>query len=163
MNRYIESESSQHVMKLVQMGGDVKVVSGKLFYVEFQVSEQLEVAYVYHLNKHNKFFLERTKPYPIPVREFDSADAICDIIKIDVEQFKNAANSHHLEKFIDINSEFHNMILTFEDLFLYYNVDHATFERIQQDIDDIHKRINDAKESASRVYFGKEPDYLEDK
>ncbi|MBN2877991.1 MAG: hypothetical protein JXL85_10125 [Bacilli bacterium] len=162
MNKYIESEANQHVMKLIQMGADVKVVSGKLVYVQFDINEFVQVAYVYHLNKHNKFFLERTKPYPIPVREFDNADAICDIIKIDVEQFKNAAQSHNIREFIGINTEFHKMILTFEDLFLYYNVDHATVERIQKDIDDIHNRIKDAKESASRVYFGKEPDYLDD-
>jgi hypothetical protein len=162
MNKYIESEASQHVMKLIQMGAEVKIISGQMIYVAFEINDEVEVSYLYHLNKHNKFFLERMKPYPIPVREFDSADAICEIIRIDVDQFKNAVKSHNIQEFIKINTRFHNMILTFEDLFLYYNVKEDTINGIQKNIDEIKNIIHDAMESTDRVYFGKDPDYLDD-
>ncbi len=133
-----------------------------MIYVSFQITEDLKVSYVYHLNKKNKFFLERIKPYPIPVREFPNADAICDIIKIDVEQFKTASKSHNINAFIDINMDFHDTTLMFEDLFLYYNVDSATFSKIKGNLDEIHAIIKSAKEAATRLYFKKEPDNLEE-
>ena len=161
MNKYVESEANQHVMKLIQMGADVKIVSGQMVYVTFDLSEDIKVAYVYNLNRKNKFFLERIKPYPMPVREFDTPDAICEIIKIDVEQFKTASKSHNIRQFIDINMEFHNMLLTFEDLFLYYNVKSETFKDIKGHLDAIHNTILNAKESVDRVYFKKDPDNLD--
>lgn len=160
MNKYVESEANQHVMKLIQMGANVKIVSGQMIYVAFEISDDLKVSYVYHLNKKNRFFLERTRPYPIPVREFDTADAICDIIKIDVEQFKKASKSHKIKDFIDINSDFHATTLMFEDLFLYYNVDSDTVDCIKRNLESIHELIKGAKESANRVYFKKDPDNL---
>ncbi len=161
MNKYVESEANQHVMKLIQMGADVKIVSGQMVYVTFDISKDIQLAYVYNLNRKNKFFLERIKPYPMPVKAFNTPDAICEIIKIDVEQFKNAMKSHHICKFIDLNLEFHKMLLTFEDLFLYYNVKAETFEEIKDHLDAIRKTIYDAKESIDRVYFKKNPDNLE--
>jgi len=161
MNKYIQSEASQHVMKLVQMGAEVNIVSGKMVYVGFEVAKDLKVSYLYHLNKKNKFFLERIRPYPVPVREFDSPDAICDIIKIDVEQFKIAHHSHNIKSFVDINIDFHDTTLKFEDLFLYYNVEEDTFTKIKDHLNEIHNLIRDAKRSASRVFFEKEPENLE--
>lgn len=160
MNKYIKSEADQHVMKLIQMGADVKIVSGQMIYVSFEITKDIKVSYVYHLNKKNKFFLERIKPYPIPVREFESADAICDIIQIDVDQFRDAARSHNINDFIEINTTFHNTTLIFEDLFLYYNVDAATFSKIKENLCNIHTIIKQAKESSKRIYFKKDPDNL---
>ena len=161
MNKYVESEANQHVMKLIQMGADVKIVPGKMVYVTFDIEQNIQLAYVYNLNRKNKFFLERIKPYPMPVREFNTPDAICEIIKIDVEQFRNAIKSHQIRKFIDINLEFHKLLLTFEDLFLYYNIKTETFAEIKGHLDAIHKTIHSAKESDDRVYFKKEPDNLD--
>ncbi len=161
MNKYVESEANQHVMKLIQMGADVKIVSGQMVYVTFDISKDIQLAYVYNLNRKNKFFLERIKPYPMPVKAFNTPDAICEIIKIDVEQFKNAIKSQHISKFIDLNIEFHNMLLTFEDLFLYYNVKADTFGGIKGHLEAIRRTIHEAKESVDRVYFKKNPDNLE--
>ncbi|HPJ23729.1 MAG TPA: hypothetical protein PK113_02345, partial [Bacillota bacterium] len=85
---------------------------------------------------------------------------ICNIIKIDIEQFKNAANSHNIYEFIQKSRDFHNIILMFEDLFLYYNVNPDIFKKLQDDIDDIYTTISDALKSSERVYFGKDPDNL---
>lgn len=160
LNRYVESETNQHVMKLIQMGADVKVVSGQLVYVAFDITNEVKVSYVYNINKKNRYFLERIKPYPIAVKEFNTAEDIINIIKIDVEQFKNAAKSHNIQDFIQTNYDFHNVILTFEDLFLYYNVDRETFTDIKQHINEIYQTINKAKIKSPRVYFGKNPDHL---
>ena len=160
MNKYVDSETNQHVMKLVQMGANVTVVSSQMVYVSFDITEDVKVSYVYNINKKNKYFLERIRPYPLPVRVFDSAEDICNIIKIDIEQFKNAANSHNIYEFIQKSRNFHNIILMFEDLFLYYNVNPDIFKKLQDDIDDIYTTISDALKSSERVYFGKDPDNL---
>ncbi len=160
MNKYVDSETNQHVMKLVQMGANVTVVSSQMVYVSFDITEDVKVSYVYNINKKNKYFLERIRPYPLPVRVFDSAEDICNIIKIDIEQFKNAANSHNIYEFIQKSRDFHNIILMFEDLFLYYNVNPDIFKKLQDDIDDIYTTISDALKSSERVYFGKDPDNL---
>nr|HPJ24259.1 hypothetical protein [Bacillota bacterium] len=81
MNKYVDSETNQHVMKLVQMGANVTVVSSQMVYVSFDITEDVKVSYVYNINKKNKYFLERIRPYPLPVRVFDSAEDICNIIK----------------------------------------------------------------------------------
>jgi hypothetical protein len=160
MNKYIESEANQHVMKLRQMGAEVTIVSGQMVYVSFDINDDIKVSYVYNINKKNRYFLERIKPYPIAVREFESADDICNIIKIDIEQFKIAIQSHNIKEFIQINYDFHKTILMFEDLFLYYNIKHDTISTIEEAIDKIHKAIIDAKETSSRVFFEKDPDNL---
>jgi len=160
MNKYVLSETNQHVMKLVQMGADVTVISSQMVYVSFDITEDVKVSYVYNINKKNKYYLERIKPYPIAVKEFETAEDICNIIKIDIEQFINAVNSHNIQDFIRINSDFHDMILTFEDLFLYYNVDASAFEDIKSHLEDIKLTVARAKEKSKRVYFGKEPDHL---
>jgi hypothetical protein len=149
-------------MKLIQMGANIKVVSSQMVYVSFDITDEIKVSYVYNINKKNKYFLERIKPYPISVKEFETADDICNIIKIDIEQFRNAAKSHNIYDFIKINYELHNIILSFEDLFLYYNIDSKTLKDIKSNIENIQHAISGAKASSERVYFGKEPDYLKD-
>jgi len=100
MNKYVQSETNQHVMKLIQMGADVTVVSGQMVYVSFDINDEIKVSYVYNINKKNRYFLERIRPYPISVKEFETAEDICNIIKIDVEQFRNAVKSHNIHDFI---------------------------------------------------------------
>jgi len=160
MNKYVLSETNQHVMKLIQMGADVTVVSSQMVYVSFDITEDVTVSYVYNINKKNKYFLERIRPYPLPVKTYDSAEDICNIIKIDIDQFKQAAHSHNIQEFIKTNKAFHDIILKFKDLFLYYNISPEVFVQLKKDIDDIQQTIDKATGTATRVYFGKEPDNL---
>lgn len=160
MNKYVASETNQHVMKLIQMGADVKVVSSQMVYVSFDITEEIKVSYVYNINKNNKYFLERIKPYPLPVRAYESAEDICEIIRIDIDQFKNAVKSHNVYEFIKSGRDFHKVIKMFEDLFLYYNVKPETLKRIESDISDVYETIKKAKEECERVYFKKEPESL---
>ncbi len=160
MNKYVTSETNQHVMKLIQMGASVTAVSSQMVYVTFDITPEIQVSYVYNINKKNKYFLERIKPYPLPVRAYDSADDLCKIIKIDVEQFKNAVKSHNVYEFIKASRNFHDVIMMFEDLFLYYNVKPEILSKIEHNIKDIFDTIKDAREKCPRVYFKKEPESL---
>lgn len=160
MNKYVRSETNQHTMKLIQMGADIKVISSQMVYVSFQITKNFTVSYVYNINKKNKYFIERIKPYPITVKEFNTAEDVINIIKIDVEQFRNAVKSHNIYDFITINRDFHNIILSFEDLFLYYNIEKENIDKLLSNIKEIKQIIENAKVADSRVYFKKEPEHL---
>ena len=88
MDKYLNSEANQHVMKLVLLGAQVQLVSGKMVYVKFVLENDFQLSYVYHINKNNKYFLERIKPYPLPIKEFATTDEVIDIIKLDYNHIK---------------------------------------------------------------------------
>lgn len=159
MRKYILSEASQHDMKLIQLGAKVEQVSSKMCYVKFEL-ENLELVYVYNINKKGKYFLERMKPYPLPIKEYNCESDVIDIIKIDLEQFKNASNSKNIDEFININSELNKTIKQFEDLFLYYNVPKFEADIILDKILEIQEQIKETKNTSDRLYFKKNPDNI---
>ncbi len=159
MRKYINSEASQHEMKLIQMGAEVEHINSKMCYVKFCFGD-IKVSYVYNMNKKNKYFLERTKPYPRPMRESDNENDIVKIIEVDIRQFKNASHSRNIEEFIEINKELNKTIKLFEDLFLYYNVPKIENVIIMKKIKEIQEEIFKTQEISERVFFDKEPEHL---
>ncbi len=159
MKKFIDSQASQHEMKLIQMGAKVEQINSKMCYIEFNIDD-IEVSYVYNINKNNKYFLERIKPYPLPIKDFEKEEDVVKLIYIDIEQFKNASKSKNIDEFIHINTELNKTIKQFEDLFLYYNVPHIETEIITEKINEIHDEIIKTKENSERVFFDKDPDNL---
>lgn len=159
MNKYIDSQASQHEMKLIQMGAKVEQINSKMCYVKFCI-ENFEVAYVYSISKKNKYFLERIKPYPLPIKDFDNEEDVVEVIQIDIRQFCNAVKSRNIEGFIKVNTALNKTIKEFEDLFLYYNVPQIETEIIMKKIDEIHEEIIKTRNGSERVFFEKDPDSL---
>jgi hypothetical protein len=157
--KYLNVEASQHEMRLIQMGATVEQVNSKMCYVKFMV-ESIPVEYVYSINKKNKYFLERIKPYPLPQRAFENEGDIVAIIEIDIKQFKNAVKSKNIDNFVRINKELNYTAKKFEDLFLYYNVPSFETEKIMKKIEEINEIIINTKKTSERVFFDKEPEYL---
>ncbi len=160
MNKYTVSEANQHKMKLVQMGADVHMVNGKMVYVNFKLNSDIEISYSYNINHHNKYFLERITPYPLSIKEFDCADDVVEVIKIDHLQYLNAIKSHNIDRFISVNKDLHKTIKSFEDLYLYYNIPCEYIIKIQEHIGEINAIVTEVKEHADRVFFDKEPENL---
>ncbi len=159
MKKFIDSQASQHEMKLIQMGAKVEQINSKMCYIKFYIDE-IEVSYVYSINKRNKFFLERIKPYPLPIKDFEKEEDAIELIEIDIKQFQNASKSRNIDQFIHINSGLNKTIKQFEDLFLYYNVPHIETEIIMAKITEIQQEIHKTKENSKRVFFEKEPENL---
>lgn len=159
MRKYINAEAMQHSMKLIQMGAKVNQVNSKMCYVAFEVGK-IDLEYVYNINGKGQYFLERIKPYPLPMKVYEREEDLIDIIEIDVEQFKNAVNSHNIDEFICINSKLNETIKKFEDLFLYYNVAEIEAKKIVSKINEIQDMIKETKDVSERVYFRKEPDNI---
>jgi hypothetical protein len=156
---YLNVEASEHEMRLVQMGAKVEQVNSKMCYIKFMV-ENVPVEYVYNLNKKNRYFLERIKPYPLPVRSFDAESDIVDLIEVDIKQFKSAVKSKNIDCFVGISKELNNTIKKFEDLFLYYNVPTMKAEAIMKKIQEIQDEITKTKDTSERVFFEKDPGNL---
>lgn len=159
MQKYVMAEALEHEMKLVQMGGKVTQINGKLCYVQFYI-EGIEIEYVYNINAKGEFFLERIKPYPLPVKPFSDESQVIEIIDIDLEQFRQASRSHHIATFIKLGQLFHGTAKRFEDLFLYYNVPESTLEELTKELQHANEVIDDCKATATRLYFRKDPDNL---
>jgi len=155
----ISTEAIQHSMKLTQMGASVKQINGKLCYVSFDLG-YITLEYAYNINSKGKYFLERIKPYPLPIKAYDNEDDVINIIEIDVEQFKNAVNSSHVSEFIEISNRLHETIKKFEDLFLYYNVPAEQVKLLLEEVEEMNNTIMDTKANSKRVYTKKEPESL---
>lgn len=156
MRKYISSEVNQHVMKLLINGANVQVVSGKMVYVKFKLKDGIEVSYVYHINKNFKYFLERIKPYPLSIKEFESAADVVDLIMKDYEQFKNAANSKKINDVVDILKSLHESIKSFEDLFLNYNIQEELILDIQKSLKEIHENISQSPKTSKKIIIENE-------
>lgn len=159
MRKYINAEVMQHTMKLQQMGAKVTVVNSKHCYVSFDIGG-FTVSYSYNVNAKGKYFLERIKPYPLPLKVFDKEEDVIEIIKIDLEQFKSAIRSHNINDFIDISRHLNIHLKKFEDLFLYYNIPSEEIRILIDHLKKIDEDIERIKEKSERLYFVKEPDNL---
>jgi len=159
MSRFVDAEIMQHTMKLQQMGAKVQVINSKLCYVNFDISG-FKIQYVYNVNKKGNYFLERIKPYSLPIKECESEQDIIDIIEVDVEQFKSALKSHNIEGFINISRTLNMTLKKFEDLFLYYNIPGKEIDNIVEKLEAFEKEIDDLKMKSERLYFKKEPENL---
>jgi hypothetical protein len=159
MRKYINAEASQHEMKLIQMGAQVKQVNSKMCFVKFR-KDDFTVSYVYNINNHNKYFLERIKPYPIITKEFDTEEDVIKTIEIDIKQFENASKSKNFEHFIRINNQLLQLRKEFEDLYLYYNIPSNEIAIIMNQLKAVHQEIIHTKNESQRVFFEKEPENI---
>ncbi len=159
MRKYINAQVLKHSMKLQQMGAKVKAINSKLCYVDFDLGD-FKVSYVYNVNAKDKYFLERIEPYPLAVRTFDKEEDVIDIIKVDLEQFKNAVKSHNIKDFIEISRHLSKQLKQFDDLFLYYNIPTHEIQVLINHLKNIDEDIERIKGESERLYFEKEPENL---
>lgn len=152
----LEMEAEQHEMLLRQMGGEVLQLSARCCYVRFQVAD-FKLSYVYNINKSNRYFLERLKPYPLPLKEYETEEDVIEMIRIDLEHFKNAAKSKNIDVFIKINQELNKTAKAFEDLFLYYNVETFHTDAILHKLDEIKDEIRKTVDDSERLFDDGEP------
>ncbi|MCH4886162.1 hypothetical protein EZV73_01215 [Acidaminobacter sp. JC074] len=159
MKKIIKANELHQTMKLRQMGADVEVVNSKLCYVKFNING-IDLSYVYNINKKNEYFLERIKPYPLPLKAYKCEEDVVDIIAIDIEQFKNVCSSKNVDDFIDFLKQMKLAVNKFEDLILYYNVSREDISEFQDILSNLNKKIDQSKEESERLYFKKNPDFL---
>lgn len=156
MRRIINAEVSQHTIKLQQLGAKVDVINSTLCYVNFDIGGFV-LQYVYNINKKGNYFLERIKPYPLPLLETKNEKDIVKIIRDDIKKFRNALKSHNIESFIEIGRLINRSLEHFENLFLNYNVPKEKIDKMLLKIQVMDLQIELLQESSSKISFDEKP------
>lgn len=145
--------------ELKKLGARVIDIQGVMSLVKFNI-EGTKITYIYHLNDDNTYYMERIKPYSMPVGDYNTEEEIVDVIKVDIEQFQNAMHSKNFSKFIEIDYNISKLVRIFEDLYLYYNIKAEDLGKLDNEIHLLLDIIKQIKADSERVYFKKDPDLL---
>ncbi|WP_294463680.1 hypothetical protein [uncultured Anaerofustis sp.] len=128
-------------LNLRQLGGKVSQFNSQMHLVEFDISEDCVVSYIFTITNQDKFYLQRIKPYPLSEEKYSNVQQIVEFIKKDIDKFKNATNSKNFNKFIEIAQSSIYIAQYMEDLFLNYNVDREMMDNIEIGIKEIMEAI----------------------
>ncbi len=146
--------------ELIAMGAKVLDVQGTMYFVKFTLSEKTKITYLYHANPDGTYFLERVRPYTSALGEEKTEEAIVQTIKTDIALFKNAMKSSNFDTFIHLDKNISQLVLLFEDLFLYYNLKREDLTLIDQKLEEVLDVINKAQDRNERAYDKKDPEFL---
>ncbi len=131
---------------LRQIGAsEIKKVRGILYFIKFNLENNIEVSYTYNINAKNKYFLQRIKPYPIPQGTFINEHKIVEFIEKDLIKFHNAMNSRNFNLFLNATNKINLAASNLENLFLNYNVNSEDFIRLDKELNDILQEIENSK------------------
>ena len=128
-----------------------EVRNGVLYIAKFHLADGMELAYAFNITKEENFFLQRIAPYPMSYGQFNSADAITEFLKGDLEQFANAQNSHNFKRFLEISETYRESIVEWEKLFLSRNVSKEAMERMQQSAEELLQSIRKANTECPEI------------
>ncbi len=159
----MSSRSIRHELcreELIALGAKVLDVQGIMYFVKFNFNKNIKITYVYHVNPDGTFFLERIKPYTCALGDEKTEEDVVKTIKIDIELFKNAMRSSNFGRFIYLDQNIAQLVLLFEDLFLYYNIEKDDLDLIGKKLEDVLDVINTVQDRGKRVYDAKDPEFL---
>ena len=151
MRSIVNAEVSQHTMKLQQLGAKVNVINSTLCYVNFDISGFV-LQYVYNVNYKGNYFLERTKPYPLALQEFSNEQDVVELIKKDVDKFRNALKCHHIDEFVTMARDINHTFRSFEETFLNYNIPGEKVQKIYKKIQALGLEIEIIQDNAKALF-----------
>lgn len=139
-------------MLLRQIGAsEIKKVRGILYFIKFDLGNDIEVSYTYNINAKNQYFLQRIKPYPIPQGVFTNEHKIVQFIEKDLIKFNTAMNSSNFNLFLDATKKINLASLNLENLFLNHNVDSDDFLKLDKELNDILEQIESSKNNSKKL------------
>ena len=130
---------------------NIRKVHGILYFIEFEIDNNLKVSYTYNINAKNKYYLQRIKPYPIPEGVFEKEYEVVSFIEKDIKKFTNAKKSNNFDLFLKINNELNTICLDIEKLFLNYNIDKMDLEKLISELDDILNLFEKSKQRSPKI------------
>ena len=130
---------------------EIRKINGILYFIEFDIEEDLKVVYTYNINSKDKYFLQRVKPYPIPEGVFEKEHEIVKFIEQDIKKFKNAKNSNNFKLFLSLTKKVNTIYGDMEKLFLNYNVDKVDLVKLRTDFDDVKQFFEEAKKKSMKI------------
>lgn len=130
---------------------EIRKIHGILYFIEFDIDDNLKVSYTYNINSKNKYFLQRIKPYPIPEGVFEKEYEVVSFIERDIKKFINAKKSNNFDLFLSITNELNTICVDIEKLFLNYNIDKMDLEILKSELDDILNLFETSKKRAPKI------------
>ena len=131
---------------LYQLGASsIKVVSGKQHIVDFTLSDELKVTYIFTITRENRFYLQRAYPYPMQQGRFSSKEEIIDFIAKDCQAFRNAMNSKNYQTFVDSARNALALTEDLERLFMHRNVR-------REDLTTLHDQCSQLRSLIKEIY-----------
>ena len=119
-------------LKLNQMGAtQITKLRSYMYIVDFELENGLMISYVFNITKHDKYFLQRMRPYAMVQGKYADTQEITKFIKEDLKRFRNAEGSSNFSEFVDISRKSVQLALDLETLFFNYNVDRATLDEME--------------------------------
>ena len=119
-------------LKLSQMGAtQITKLRSHMYIVDFTLENGMEISYVFNITKHDKYFLQRMRPYAMVQGKYADTKEITKFIKEDLRRFRTAEHSSNFEEFVDVSRKGVELSHELESLFLHYNVDKATLDEMQ--------------------------------
>ena len=107
----------------------VETRNGIMYKVEFKLSDDLTVTYVFDVTKHDKYYIQRIAPYPI-------SHEVIEFVRRDITKFRNAMQSHNFPKFLETAHAMVRFTHAVELMFLERNIPEEDMEAVRRSIDD---------------------------
>ena len=118
-------------LKLNQMGAtQITKLRSNMYIVDFTLENGMEISYVFNITKHDKYFLQRMRPYAMVQGKYANTKEITQFIKEDLRRFRTAEHSTNFEEFVYISRKGVQLSQELENLFLHYNVDKVTLDEM---------------------------------
>lgn len=118
-------------LRLRQAGAkSIKTNRAHINVVKFEISEDINITYLYEIKESNEIYLQRVNPYTMMIGRFYSDKDLIHMLLRDVEFFRNAKNSSNYEKFVEIERAYIKYSKDLEDLFIEYNVSSEDLDKI---------------------------------
>ena len=130
---------------------EIKKIHGILYFIEFEIDDNLKVSYTYNINSKNKYYLQRIKPYPIPEGVFDKEYEIVSFIEKDIQKFINAKKSNNFDLFLKITDELNTICFDIEELFLNYNIDKMDLDKLKYELDNILNLFENSRKRSPKI------------
>ncbi|MEQ8155045.1 MAG: hypothetical protein ABRQ25_09230 [Clostridiaceae bacterium] len=127
-------------MMLRQIGAQVLSIHGVQCFAKFYINGH-KVNYLFNITPKNKYYLQRIKPYPMAIGDFEDTTSVVKAIENDCRLFKNATQRGNFETFVSVNNKMIETRRNFEDMVLRGNADPEMFDLISRNLDEINKII----------------------
>ena len=89
-------------LKLSQLGAtQITKLRSHMYIVDFALENGIEISYVFNITKHDKYFLQRMRPYAMVQGKYADTKEITKFIKEDLRRFRTAEHSSNFEEFVD--------------------------------------------------------------
>lgn len=139
-------------LKLGQMGAtQITKLRSHMYIVDFTLENGMKISYVFNITKHDKYFLQRMRPYAMVQGKYADTKEITKFIKEDLRRFRTAEHSTNFEEFVDVSRKGVQLSQELENLFLNYNVDKATLDEMQGTLNRMMWHLEQLKNQLSPV------------